>query len=82
LAILSDKSTVNFLRTAYEGSLRLSSYVGRLSKKQFYAKLKNLCNAGLVEKREDAYYRATTLGALVYKGHVRTLEDAQQISGN
>ena len=75
-AILSDKSTVNLLRTAYEGSLRLSSYVGKLSKKQFYAKLKNLCNAGLVEKREDAYYRTTTLGALVYNGHVRTLEEA------
>lgn len=75
-AILSDKSTVNLLRTAYERSLRLSSYVGKLSKKQFYAKLKNLCNAGLVEKREDAYYRTTTLGSLVYNGHVRTLEDA------
>jgi len=75
-AILSDKSTVNLLRTAYEGSLRLSSYVGNLSKKQFYVKLKNLCNAGLVEKREDAYYRTTTLGSLVFNGHVRTLEEA------
>jgi predicted transcriptional regulator len=75
-AILSDKSTLNLLRTAYEGSLTLSSYLGRLSKKQFYTKLKHLCNTGLVEKREDAYYRTTTLGSLVYNGHVKTLEDA------
>jgi hypothetical protein len=29
-----------------------------------------------VEKREDAYYRTTTLGSPVYNGHVKTLEDA------
>jgi hypothetical protein len=29
-----------------------------------------------VEKRPDASYRTTTLGSLVYNGHVKTLEDA------
>jgi len=29
-----------------------------------------------VEKREDSYYRTTTLGSLVYNGHVKTLEEA------
>jgi hypothetical protein len=64
------------LKTAYAGRLTSSNYVGKLSKKQFYTKLKRLCNTGLVEKREDAYYRTTTLGSLVYNGHVKTLEDA------
>jgi len=64
------------MKTAYAGRLTSSNYVGKLSKKQFYTKLKRLCNTGLVEKREDAYYRTTTLGSLVYNGHVKTLEDA------
>lgn len=74
--VLSDNTSVNLMKTAYAGRLTSSNYVGKLSKKQFYTKLKRLCNAGLVEKREDAYYRTTTLGSLVYNGHVKTLEDA------
>jgi hypothetical protein len=74
--VLSDNTSVNLLKTAYAGRLTSSNYVGKLSKKQFYTKLKRLCNTGLVEKREDAYYRTTTLGSLVYNGHVKTLEDA------
>jgi hypothetical protein len=64
------------MKKAYAGRLTSSNYVGKLSKKQFYTKLKRLCNSGLVEKREDAYYRTTSLGSLVYNGHVKTLEDA------
>ena len=74
--VLSDNTSLNLLKTAYTGRLTSSNYVGKLSKKQFYIKLKRLCNSGLVEKREDAYYRTTTLGSLVYNGHVRTLEEA------
>ncbi|MDQ6864093.1 MAG: hypothetical protein M3044_09735, partial [Thermoproteota archaeon] len=74
--VLSDSTSVNLMKTAYAGRLTSSNYVGKLSKKQFYTKLKRLCNTGLVEKREDAYYRTTTLGSLVYNGHVKTLEDA------
>ncbi|MGB6533119.1 MAG: hypothetical protein WBF33_33930 [Candidatus Nitrosopolaris sp.] len=74
--ILSDNTSVNLMKTAYAGKLTSSNYVGKLSKKQFYTKLKRLCNTGLVEKREDASYRTTTLGSLVYNGHVKTLEDA------
>jgi len=74
--ILSDNTSVNLMKTAYAGKLTSSNYVGKLSKKQFYTKLKRLCNTGLVEKREDASYRTTTLGSLVYSGHVKTLEDA------
>src|SRR2546427_4191387 len=74
--VLSDHTSLNLMKTAYAGSLTSSNYVGKLSKKQFYTKLKRLCNTGLVEKREDAYYRTTTLGSLVYNGHVKTLEEA------
>ncbi len=74
--VLSDHTSLNLMKTAYAGRLTSSNYVGKLSKKQFYTKLKRLCNAGLVEKREDAYYRTTTLGSLVYNGHVKTLEEA------
>jgi hypothetical protein len=74
--VLSDNTSVNLMKTAYAGRLTSSNYVGKLSKKQFYTKLKRLCNTGLVEKRQDAYYRTTTLGSLIYNGHVKTLEDA------
>jgi hypothetical protein len=74
--VLSDNTSLNLMKTAYTGRLTSSNYVGKLSKKQFYTKLKRLCNTGLVEKREDAYYRTTTLGSLVYNGHVKTLEEA------
>jgi hypothetical protein len=74
--VLSDNTSVNLMKTAYAGRLTSSNYVGKLSKKQFYTKLKRLCNTGLVEKRDDAYYRTTTLGSLVYNGHVKTLEEA------
>jgi hypothetical protein len=74
--VLSDSTSLNLMKKAYAGRLTSSNYVGKLSKKQFYTKLKRLCNSGLVEKREDAYYRTTSLGSLVYNGHVKTLEDA------
>lgn len=73
--ILSDNASLSLMKTAYVRKLTSSNYVGKLSKKQFYTKLKRLCNSGLLEKREDASYRTTTLGSLVYKGHVKTLED-------
>jgi hypothetical protein len=74
--ILSDNTSLNLIKTAYAGRLSSSNYVGKLSKKQFYTKLKRLCDSGLVEKREAASYRTTTLGSLVYNCHVKTLEEA------
>ena len=73
--ILSDNTSLSLMKAAYAGRLTLSNYVGKLSKKQFYTKLKRLRNTGLVEKRDDASYRTTTLGSLVYNGHVKTLEN-------
>ena len=75
-SILSDRISSNILKSAYSG-LRASStnYIGNISKKQFYVRLKRLREAGLIEKRE-AFYRTTTLGSLIYNGHIKTLEDA------
>jgi hypothetical protein len=72
--VLSDSTSLNLMRTAYAGRLTSTNYVGKLSKKQFYTKLKRLCSSGLIEKRKDAY-RTTTLGSLVYNNHVKTLEE-------
>jgi DNA-binding HxlR family transcriptional regulator len=75
-SILSDRISSNILKSAFSG-LRASStnYIGNISKKQFYVRLKRLREAGLIEKRE-AFYRTTTLGSLIYTGHIKTLEDA------
>src|SRR2546426_565225 len=72
--VLSDHTSLNLMKTAYAGRLTSSNYVGKLSKKQFYTKLKRLCNTGLVEKREDAYYRTTTLGSHVSKKMFEKIE--------
>jgi hypothetical protein len=74
--VLSDSASLNLMKTAYAGRLTSANYVGKLSKKQFYTKLKRLYTAGLVEKRKDASYRTTTFGSLVYNNHVKTLEEA------
>jgi hypothetical protein len=75
-SILSDRISSNILKSAYSG-LRASStnYIGKISKKQFYVRLKRLRQAGLIEKR-DTFYRTTTLGSLIYNGHIKTLENA------
>src|SRR2546422_9018632 len=74
-SILADRHSVNILKMAYSGfKASSSSYVGNISKKQFYVRLKRLKEAGLIEKREDIYI-TTTFGSLVCNSHVKTLED-------
>jgi hypothetical protein len=75
-SILSDRISTNIIKSAYSG-LRVSSsnYIGKISKKQFYVRLKRLRKAGLIEKR-DNFYRTTTLGTLICNGHIKTLEEA------
>lgn len=74
-AILADRHSVNILKMAYSGFKASSnSYVGNISKKQFYVRLKRLKEAGLIEKREDIYI-TTTFGSLVCNSHVKTLEE-------
>jgi predicted transcriptional regulator len=74
-AILADRHSVNILKMAYSGFKASSnSYVGNLSKKQFYVRLKRLKDSGLIEKRDDTYL-TTTFGSLICNGHVKTLEE-------
>lgn len=74
-SILADRHSLNILKMAYSG-FRAShtSYVGNLSKKQFYVRLKRLKDAGLIEKRDNIYI-TTTFGSLVCNSHVKTLEE-------
>jgi len=74
-SILADRQSVNILKMAYSGfKASGTSYVGNLSKKQFYVRLKRLRDSGLVEKR-NAVYRTTTFGSLLFNGHIKTLEE-------
>lgn len=74
-SILADRHAVNILKMAYSGfKASANSYVGNLSKKQFYVRLKRLKDNGLIEKRNDIYI-TTTFGSLICNGHVKTLEE-------
>jgi len=74
-SLLSDRHSSNILKTAFSG-MRASStnYIGNLSKKQFYVRLKRLCDAGLIEKR-GSFYRTTTFGSLIINSQVKTMEE-------
>jgi DNA-binding transcriptional ArsR family regulator len=74
-SILSDRISTNIIKSAYSGLRASSNYLGKISKKQFYVRLKRLREAGLIEKR-DNFYGTTTLGSLIYNGHIKTLEEA------
>ena len=83
-SILSDKTSLNILKAAYSGLKASSTYynhigAGKLSKKQFYVRLKRLREAGLIQKQQQqdgSFYRTTSLGSLVYNSHIKTLEEA------
>jgi predicted transcriptional regulator len=73
-SILADRHSVNILRMACAGfKASGTSYVGNLSKKQFYVRLKRLRDAGIIERR-NATYRTTTFGSLLFNGHIKTME--------
>lgn len=74
-SILADRHSLNIMKMAYSGfKASMDTYNGKLSKKQFYARLKKLRDAGFIEKR-NAVYRTTTFGSIVYNSHIRTLEE-------
>lgn len=83
-SLLSDRGSVNLLKAAYTGlKSNSSNFVGNLSKRQFYTRLRRLCDLGLVEKRDvgvpgrgKSMYRTTSLGSIIYNGHIETMEQA------
>jgi DNA-binding Lrp family transcriptional regulator len=73
-AILSRKDTLTLFLLAKDGlksELRTASSIG-LSKKQYYTRLNQLKNAGLIEKYRDAYVY-TTLGSVIHQRHIAGL---------
>jgi DNA-binding transcriptional ArsR family regulator len=74
-SILADRHSLSIMKLAYSG-LKPSpaNYGTKLSKKQFYVRLARLRDAGLIEKR-DGFYRTTTLGSIVFNGHIKTVEE-------
>ena len=74
-APLADRHSLNILKMAYVGFKGSSTvYRGSISKKQFYVRLKRLCDLGFIEKR-NSVYRTTTFGSLIYNGQIKTLEE-------
>ena len=74
--ILSDKATVKMLKEACVGLKFSSNELGfSMSKKQFYTKLRRLCEAGMIEKHRSSFYKTTTFGSLIYNSQLKVLED-------
>ena len=80
LSILSRKDNLSIFMLAdgdsnnNEGLEAKSSTIQKLgiSKKVYYTRLKQLINAGLVEK-SDGVYKHTTLGNIIYQNHILSL---------
>jgi hypothetical protein len=72
-SLLGDRHSLNILKMAAFGFRNSAEYETKISKKQFYVRLRRLRDAGLIEKR-NSVYRTTTLGSLIYNGHIKTLE--------
>lgn len=72
LYILSRQDNLNIFMLANNSGLEAKSstlqQIG-LSRRVYYTRLKQLINAGLIEKSEHAY-RHTTLGSIIYKGQI------------
>jgi hypothetical protein len=71
---LADKHSVSILNAAHTGLPSSSRGVGDLSKKQFYVRLKQLVDMGLIEKMAGSVYKLTTFGSLVYNNHLKTMD--------
>jgi hypothetical protein len=77
LSILSRQDNLNIFMSASSNSLGLEAKSStfqklRLSRRVYYTRLKQLINAGLIEK-SDQVYRHTTLGNIIYKNHILTM---------
>jgi predicted transcriptional regulator len=74
-SILADRHALNIMKMAYSGFKASSmAYVGNISKKQFYVRLKRLRDVGLIEKR-NSVYRTSTFGSLIYNSNIKALEE-------
>jgi len=77
LSVLSKKDNLSMFIFAKDGLKAESSTLQNLgiSKKVYYTRLRQLIDAGLISKSEGAY-SYTTLGGIIYQGHiVRLIEE-------
>jgi predicted transcriptional regulator len=73
--VLSDPISVKMLTTSYSGlKADFSNFVGNFTKRQYYTRLRRLIASGLVEREGKHMYRTTSLGSLIYKSHIQSLE--------
>lgn len=73
-SVLSDRHSLGIMKMAYSGFRASSTLLSaKLSKKQFYMRLKKLRDLGFIEKR-NSIYRTTTFGSLVYQGQIQTMD--------
>jgi predicted transcriptional regulator len=70
---LADNRSVEILNTAYVGLRSSSKGLTSQSKKQYYVRLKQLVDMGLLEKKRSVY-KLTTFGSLVYENHLKTMD--------
>jgi hypothetical protein len=82
-SLLGDRHSLNIIKSAYSG-FRTSSFFANnplahyLSKKQYYVRLKRLCDVGLIEKPQSVndVYKTTTFGSLIYNSTIRPVDRA------
>ena len=77
LSTLSRQDNLNIFMSASSSSRGLEAKTSSLqklglSRRVYYTRLKQLMNAGLIEK-SDQVYRHTTLGNIIYKNHILSI---------
>jgi len=74
-SILSNKDSLRVFELASQRVIASNSTLEKikLSKAQYYRKIKQLTELGLVMRGEEGVYRHTPLGEIVYNNHVVTL---------
>ncbi len=72
-SILGDKHSVEILNAAHSGLRSTSTGIINQTKKQYYVRLKQLVDMGLIEKHQSIY-KLTTFGSIVYENNLRTMD--------
>jgi hypothetical protein len=82
-SLLGDRHSLNIIKSAYSGFRTPSFFANNplahdLSKKQYYVRLKRLCDVGLIEKPQSVndVYKTTTFGSLIYNSTIKPVDRA------
>lgn len=73
--VLADPISVKMLTNSYTGlKADLSNFVGNLTERQYYSRLRRLRDLGLVERQGRSMYRTTSLGSILSKSLIQSLD--------